>query len=73
MRHIANGYIWWTIPVLILPRVDHAWYRLVHIGAGADGEEDDKEEGVEVEKGRLSYCISLVVICSQKEDTIVVG
>lgn len=34
--------------------VEHAGEYVVHVGAGADQEEDDEEEGLEVEEGRLS-------------------
>lgn len=38
-----------TVPFL----VEHAGEDVVHVGARADQEEDDEEEGLEVEEGRL--------------------
>lgn len=35
---------------ILLP-IEHAWEYVVHVGARADEEEDDEEEGLEVEEG----------------------
>ena len=47
------------VPLLI--PVEYGWKYLVHVGACADEEEDDEQEGLEVEKSRLSQRYRLFV------------
>ena len=43
--------------------VEHAGPKGVEIGAGADEEEDDKEEGLEVEEGGLEMLAGVRRVC----------
>ena len=48
----------WRHNPVFLVAVDDAGEDRVRVGRGADGEEDDEEERLEVEEGRLQECVS---------------